>query len=630
MKQLLLLAALPLSLLAQTDAGSVAAVLKAPLTTPDVVTNEIRHHLIAKVPGLPTPASAEAWTREAGRLRERMLKEIVFHGWPADWVNAPPHFEDLGLIPSHDTGYRMRRLRYEIVPGFWSTAILYEPEHLSGKVPAMLNVNGHVGPLGKSVEYKQKRCIEEARMGMLALNLEWLAFGELSNPENEHWNAAHLDLAGANGVGLFYLALRKGIDYLHDHPNTDTSRIGVTGLSGGGWQTIVLSSLDERVKLSTPVAGYSAMRARIERNDDVGDIEQNATDMLTVADYPQLTALRAPRPTLLVFNAEDDCCFRAPLVKPDVYDAIRPVFHLYGADGAFAWHENTDPSNHNYQLDNRMAFYRFAAEQFGLKAPEREAPADLLSYEQTVVGLPAGNLTILGLAKRLAAEHKQGGDLREILRYRPLTMSRAWPIDNSKSKGLETVSYKLDFSDGLSATAVWLRAISAEAHAPATIVLNDAGKAGAGEAVSDRINRGDNVFAVDLFLNGDAAPQKPGPWNYTQMFAALGERPLAIQAAQLTALAAWTRSVSGASEVRLETSGLRTEMTALTATALSPGLFSDAVLRSAAPSLQYVYEKPVTYFDAPEVFCLDLYKYFDVDSLRAKSAPTRVSLFAGK
>jgi dienelactone hydrolase len=615
-----------LPVLAQTDARGVTARMNQPLSTPDVVASEIRRYLIRKVPAPPSFSSAEAWNREAKRIRERFLNEIVFHGWPREWITAAPRFEDLGVIPSPDKDYRMRRLRYEIVPGFWSAAILYEPANLTGRVPAMLNVNGHVGPPGKSVEYKQKRCIQQARMGMLALNLEWLAFGELTNEQNQHWNAAHLDLAGANGVGLFYLAMRKGIDYLASHPNTDAARIGVTGLSGGGWQTIVLSALDERVTLSVPVAGYSAMPARIERVPDTGDYEQNATDMATAADYPQLTALRAPRPTLLIYNAEDDCCFRAPLVKPGIYDAVLPLFRLLNAQDRFAWHENLDPSNHNYQLDNRVAFYRFAARSFGLKAPEREQPAELLSYEEMVVGLPKDNLTILGLARRMAANRQEGGDLRNILRYRPVTIARPWPLHNTKSKELETYSYSIEFSDGLSATAVWLRAIAAQPHARATIVLNDKGKAAAGDAVAGRVNRGDNVFAVDLFLHGDSAPQKPGPSHYVQMFNALGDRPLGIQAAQLTALAAWARSVSGASEVRIETSGLRTELAALAAAALTPGLFSEAVFRQAIPSLQSLFDRPVSYTDAPEPFCLDLYKHFDIASLRTMSQPTRVTI----
>jgi hypothetical protein len=97
-------------------------------------------------------------------------------------VEAQPKFEDLGIAGS-GPGYRIRKLRYEIVPGSQSTAILYEPAVIRGKIPAILNVNGH-DPDGKAAEYKQKRCINQARQGILSLNLEWIGFGELSNREN--------------------------------------------------------------------------------------------------------------------------------------------------------------------------------------------------------------------------------------------------------------------------------------------------------------------------------------------------------------------------------------------------------------------------------------------------------------
>ena len=100
--------------------------------------------------------------REAARLRRHLLDDVVFHGWPDQWVKLLPRFEDAGVIEGGE-GYKIRKLRYEIVPGFQSVALLYEPENLSGKVPAILNVNGHVGPPGKSVEYKQKRCINFAK-----------------------------------------------------------------------------------------------------------------------------------------------------------------------------------------------------------------------------------------------------------------------------------------------------------------------------------------------------------------------------------------------------------------------------------------------------------------------------------
>src|SRR5260370_14029345 len=144
-----------------------------------------------------------------------------------------------------------------MVRGLKGIGVLYEPLNVRGKVPAILNVNGHVGAPGKSIEYKQKRCITLARNGILALNLEWLSFGELGDDFNQHWYGAHLDLVGTNELGIFYLAMRRGLDYLYEHPNTDRSRLGMPGLSDPGWQTIIVSSLDRRVQAAVPVAGFS-------------------------------------------------------------------------------------------------------------------------------------------------------------------------------------------------------------------------------------------------------------------------------------------------------------------------------------------------------------------------------------
>jgi dienelactone hydrolase len=627
-KSVVLALAAAVAAFGQADSRRVARVLEASLQSPEVAAFQLRQYLLRKAPQLPQATAASQWTAEANRLRERLLRDVVFHGWPREWVDAPPKVEDLGPVPS-GKGYRMRKLRYEIVPGMHSTAILYEPESVRGKAPAMLNVNGHVGPPGKSVEYKQKRCINQALQGMLALNLEWFSFGELAHKENDHWFGAHLDLAGANGVGLFYLAMRKGLDYLYGHPQVDRSRIGVTGLSGGGWQTIVLSALDERVTVSVPVAGYAALAARLERPGDVGDIEQNPTDFLVGSDYPHLTAMRAPRPTLLIYNAEDDCCFRAPLVKPQIYEPVRPFFRLYGADGAFAWHENTDPSDHNYQLDNRLASYRFTTRHLKLPevATETAVDAQIKTLEELAAGLPADNLTILGLARKLAAAVERASapaagrraELKDTVRYRETALEHAWALDSTRNKGVETRSYRFAFTNGLSATGVWLKAIASPADASATIVLDDRGKKAGAAEVCDRINRGEQVLAADLLFFGDAAPQNPGSWSYAQMLAATGDRPLGLEAAQLVELARWIQA-GRRPRVRVETHGIRSQVVALVAAALAPDLLAAPTVREGMRSLRHLFDSPVEYRAAPDLFCLDLYKNFDIDVLAALSS----------
>jgi dienelactone hydrolase len=637
---------LPQTVVGQTEPKPLEQVLLQEIIPAPAAGFELRRYLVNHVPAPPSlPASSKDWDREQSRLRQHLLKDVVFHGWPPEWVNAPPHFEEAGSIPS-GPGYRIKKLRYEIIPGFQSTAILYEPEKLQGKMPAILNVNGHVGPLGKSVEYKQKRCINFARHGIIALNLEWLSYGELNRSGNEHWFGGHLDLVGTHELGLFYLAMRKGLDYLYARPDVDRNRLGVTGLSGGGWQTIILSSLDERVKVAVPVAGFSSMQTRLEVREfgDLGDVEQSATDFLRSEDYTHLIAMMAPRPTLLTYNAEDDCCFRAPAVKPLIFDGTRPFFRLYGEEKNLEWHENRDPSDHNYQLDNRQAAYRFFSRHFGLPAfnEDEEIAGEIKSYDELVVGLPADNLTILDLARKLGRSlprstvppegparqqwaESERERLRQVVRFHPLRLASAWTVAITKSRGLETKSYLFNMDNGLTADGVWLKPINAPQNAAATLILDDKGKSAANTKVSDRVNRGEQVLALDLLFTGHARTI-PEPYEYVQILHGLGERPLGIEAGQLIQTALWMKRLTREPKLRLEVKGIRNQTVALVAAALEPALFSEIIVHEGMSSLGFLLEAPVPYTEAPDLFCLDLYKYFDLDRLADMAGTTKIVL----
>jgi acetyl xylan esterase AXE1 len=632
---LCVLAAIPAS--PQTAARAVGTILEEQILPPDVATLQLRDYLVRRVTDLPETRNAAQWTESARQLRQQLVRDVVFHGWPEAWVKSPPKFEDVEALPGN--GYRIRKMRYEIVPGFHGVALLYEPENLRGPVPAVLNVNGH-GPSGKALEYKQKRCITFAQNGVIALNLEWPSYGELIQEGNQHIFGAHLDLAGANGLGLFYLAMRRGLDYLDDHPNVDRERLGMTGLSGGGWQTIVLSALDERVRVAVPVAGFSSTVTRVEdhRYGDLGDFEQNASDLFEGRDYPLLVAMRAPRPTMLIYNAEDSCCFRGPLAKPFVFDAVRRFFALYGKENVFGWHENRDPGTHNYLLDNRRQAYRFLREQFGLPQLEESANvgSEVRSGDELTVGVSESNLTILDLARQLAngierqplpAEQAGRGvareRLRQVIRLEPSPIDRVWTIAMTKHGGVESRSHIFAMQGGLSAAGVWLQPIEGPEVSPVTIVLDDRGRAESAAVVADRINRGEQVLALDLAFTGGAWKESP-VWMLQQVVVTQGERPLGIRVAQLLELARWMRERGNGSPLRIEATGIRSQAAALMAAALQPGLIAEIVVRDGMDSLRYLYDKPIKFSEAPDLFCLDLYKETDVDQLVSLATPTTV------
>ena len=168
--------------------------------------SEVEAFCDARVPRMTTPDSLASWKKKAETLRQRVLDEVVFRGQAKQWRDAKCGVQWLEEI-SGGPGYTIRKLRFEALPGMWIPALLYEPEKITGKVPVVLNVNGHDRGDGKAAEYKQLRCINQAKRGMIALNVEWLGMGQLQSPGFAHYRMNQLDLCGTAGIAPFYLTI---------------------------------------------------------------------------------------------------------------------------------------------------------------------------------------------------------------------------------------------------------------------------------------------------------------------------------------------------------------------------------------------------------------------------------------
>ena len=133
------------------------------------------------------------------------------------------------------------------------------------------------------------------------------------------------------------------------------------------------------------------------------------------------------------------------------------------------------------------------------------------------------------------------------------------------------------------------------------------------------------MVALDLLFHGDAAPPARQFELLPLLISSMGQRALGLEAAQLIATARWMRERAGNAPVRIESTGIRSQVVALTAAALAPELFSEIVIRDGMRSLQYLLDTPVRFEAAPDLFCLDL-----VPGLRrrvrstALAAPARV------
>ena len=155
---------------------------------------DLQAFLRAHLPRLEQPVSKSAWLKKGKKMRRDCLK-LLLRGHSPELFDEKPKVE-WGETLETGKGYRIRKLRYEGYPGMWIPALLYEPTEMEGKVPAVLNPNGHHAG-GKGMDYKQARCINLAKRGMLALNTEFIGMGEL-RADVEHNRIAHLDLCGVS------------------------------------------------------------------------------------------------------------------------------------------------------------------------------------------------------------------------------------------------------------------------------------------------------------------------------------------------------------------------------------------------------------------------------------------------
>ncbi|MEZ5352121.1 MAG: hypothetical protein R2762_05745 [Bryobacteraceae bacterium] len=611
--RLLLVASLSVLAIAQ---NTTADLLSRKLLDPNEPLLDVQVYTASKVPVVPTFASRADWERYAATLRKRVLDEVIYRGQATQWRDAKTKVEI--LKPFHDgDGYRVRQFRYEIIPGLWAPGLIYEPSRLSGKTPVVLNVNGHEGN-GTATPYIQARCINLARKGMIAVNPEWLGRGQLNVDGLNHYRMPQIDLTGSSGVALFHLGLKRALDVAISLPNADPARVAVTGLSGGGWQTIFLSATDTRVSLAFPVAGYSSFLTRSQWPElDLGDAEQTPTDLGAVADYAHLTALMAPRVLQVGNNAKDNCCFRADYVTGALIQVATPAYRLLDAMDRLRYHVNHG-AGHNYDQDNREALYRLLRDFFNPNLDATDIPVESEIRPETALRpiLPDGNLDFHRIALRLAEGLPRNpsptrAQLASLVRYRPMHVEAF-----SKNAG----HWKLRLER---AWSVPLTEIGPANPNGTVLIAADAGRASLEDEVKALVAAGKRVVAMDPFYFGESKIAKRD-FLFAMLVAGVGDRPLGVQASQMAAVARWLSSERGFGPVELRAIGPRTSLGALIAAALEPDAINALSSKGAMKSLKEILTQDLTQQQTPEYFCFGLLEKFDVPQMESLVRPRAI------
>ncbi|MDT3404553.1 alpha/beta hydrolase family protein [Mucilaginibacter terrae] len=286
-----------------------------------------------------------SWERRKADLRPCMFEALQLSPMPAKPKSKP-------IITNKRVmdGYTIENIAIETLPGVYVCGSLYKPLKFKRKIPVVLCPDGHFGD-GRYRADGQYRYAMLAKMGAMAISYDLFAWGEslLQFDGKDHRRSLAMTIQALNSLRI--------LDYLLSLKEADPTRVAITGASGGGSQTMLITALDDRIKLSVPVvmlSSYFSGGCPCESGMPVHLCGGGTNN-------DEFAAMAAPRPQLVISDGGD---WSANVPDTDL-PYLQKIYGYYGKPEMVA-NVHFPKEGHDYGKSKRLAMYDFVAKHFGL------------------------------------------------------------------------------------------------------------------------------------------------------------------------------------------------------------------------------------------------------------------------
>jgi dienelactone hydrolase len=259
----------------------------------------------------PDYSSPAAFEKSAGPLRKAFCDSIGYPP-PGEPPNEEPTFDKIG---EDDIG-TYYRASIPILPAVHAEGIYIVPKGVTGRAPLIISMHGGGGSPEVALFYGGANYHEMVRGGVKRGYVVFAPqhlFSAQGYPKDIRQRIDdRMRLVGTSLTAVEIAKITRSLDVLLKRPEVDPNRVGMVGLSYGGYYALVTPAVDPRIKVAVSSCYYGVQEGRYERDELSVPGDFRFKDRFTLFRDSDLVALICPRALEIQAGSKDDTDHRDP------------------------------------------------------------------------------------------------------------------------------------------------------------------------------------------------------------------------------------------------------------------------------------------------------------------------------
>ncbi len=257
----------------------------------------------------PNFASSQAFEQSAMPLRKAFCESI---GYPPPG-QRPQESATFTQMGEDQLGIYYRAM-IPVLPDVHSEGIYIVPKSIRGKAPLMISMHGgggspEVALFNGGANYHDM-VRGAVKRGYVVYAPQHLFRAEEYPPDIRRQIDDRLRLIGTSITAVEIAKITYAIDELANRPEVDSSRIGMVGLSYGGYYAQVTPAIDTRIKVSVSSCYFGVQEGRYEQDELSVPSDFRFMNRLTLFNDADLVALICPRAHQIQAGTKDNASHR--------------------------------------------------------------------------------------------------------------------------------------------------------------------------------------------------------------------------------------------------------------------------------------------------------------------------------